>query len=59
MAGILKDLNLVGSTTGLTIKAIRDRYDNYSLEGGFCLGYKVGSGWPFHSWFQGYFLVPS
>jgi hypothetical protein len=35
MAGILKDLDLVGSTTGLTIKAIRDRYDNYSQEGGF------------------------
>jgi hypothetical protein len=35
MAGILKDLDLVGSTTGLTIKAIRDRYDNYSREGGF------------------------
>jgi hypothetical protein len=35
MAGILKDLDLVGSTTGLTIKAIRDRYDDYSLEGGF------------------------
>jgi hypothetical protein len=35
MAGILKDLDLVGSTTGLTIKAIRDRYNNYSLEGNF------------------------
>jgi hypothetical protein len=35
MAGILKDLDLVGRTTDLTIKAIRDRYDNYSLEGGF------------------------
>jgi hypothetical protein len=35
MAGILKDLDLVGSTTGLTIKAIKDRYDDYSLEGGF------------------------
>jgi hypothetical protein len=31
MAGILTDLNLVGSTMGLTIKAIKDRYDNYSL----------------------------
>jgi hypothetical protein len=35
MAGILKDLDLVGNTTGLTIKAIKDRYDNYSIEGGF------------------------
>jgi hypothetical protein len=35
MASILKDLYLVVSTTCLTIKAIRDRYDDYSLEGGF------------------------
>jgi zinc transporter ZupT len=35
MAGILKDLDLVGSTTGLTIKAIRERYADYSLEGSF------------------------
>jgi hypothetical protein len=35
MAGILKELDLVGSTTGLTIKAIKDHYDDYSLEGGF------------------------
>jgi hypothetical protein len=34
MAGILKDLDLVGSTTGLTIK---DRYINYSIEGTFVL----------------------
>jgi hypothetical protein len=34
MAQILKDLNLMGSTTDLTIKAIWDRYGSYSLEGG-------------------------
>jgi hypothetical protein len=35
MAGILKDLDLLGSTTCQTITAIKDRYDDYSLEGGF------------------------
>jgi hypothetical protein len=35
MAGILKDLNLVGSTTGLTIKNIKDQYNDYSIEGTF------------------------
>jgi hypothetical protein len=35
MAGILKDLDLVGSTTGLTIKNIKDRYNDYSVEGTF------------------------
>jgi hypothetical protein len=33
MAGILQDLDLVGSTTGLTIANIRDRYSNNSVEG--------------------------
>jgi hypothetical protein len=32
MAGILQDLDLVGSTTGLTIQNIRDRYSNYRVE---------------------------
>jgi hypothetical protein len=32
MASILQDLDLVGSTTGLTIANIRDRYSDYSLE---------------------------
>jgi hypothetical protein len=38
MAGILKDLDLAGSTTGLTIKNIKnikDRYADYSVEGTF------------------------
>jgi hypothetical protein len=35
MAGILQDLDLVGSTTGLTIQNIKDRYSNYSVEGTF------------------------
>jgi hypothetical protein len=35
MASILKDLDMVGSTTGLTIKNIKDRYNNYSVEGTF------------------------
>jgi hypothetical protein len=35
MAGILQDLDLVGSTTGLTIKNIKDRYADYSVEGTF------------------------
>ncbi len=33
MASILQDLDLVGSTTGLTIANIRDRYSDYSSEG--------------------------
>jgi hypothetical protein len=33
MASILQDLDLVGSTTGLTIANIRDRYQDYSVEG--------------------------
>jgi hypothetical protein len=32
MAGILQDLDLVGSTTGLTIQNIKDRYGDYSVE---------------------------
>jgi hypothetical protein len=35
MAGILQDLDLVGSTTGLTIRNIKDRYAHYSVEGTF------------------------
>jgi hypothetical protein len=35
MAGILQDLDLVGSTTGLTIQNIKDRYGDYSAEGTF------------------------
>jgi hypothetical protein len=35
MAGILQDLDLVGSTTGLTIQNIKDRYGNYSVKGTF------------------------
>jgi hypothetical protein len=35
MAGILKDLNLVGSNTSLTIKNIKDRYNDYSIESTF------------------------
>jgi hypothetical protein len=35
MAGILQDLDLVGSTTGLTIKNIKDHYADYSVEGTF------------------------
>jgi hypothetical protein len=35
MAGILRDLDLVGSTTGLTIKNIKDRYADYSVDGTF------------------------
>jgi hypothetical protein len=35
MAGILQDLNLVGSTTRLTIQNIKDRYSNYSVEATF------------------------
>jgi hypothetical protein len=35
MASILQDLNLVGSTTGLTIENTKDRYQNYSVEGTF------------------------
>jgi hypothetical protein len=35
MAGILKDLDLMGSTTGLTIKKIKDRYNKYTVEGTF------------------------
>jgi hypothetical protein len=35
MAGILQDLDLVGSTTGLTIQKIKDWYGNYSVEGTF------------------------
>jgi hypothetical protein len=35
MASILQDLDLVGSTTGLTIANIRDRYQDYSVEGTF------------------------
>jgi hypothetical protein len=51
MAGILKDLDLVGSTTGLTIKNIKDRYNDYSIEGTFVwvTGWVGGSGLPFHS----------
>jgi hypothetical protein len=33
MASILQDLDLVGSTTGLTIANIRDRYSDFSSEG--------------------------
>jgi hypothetical protein len=33
MASILQDLDLVGSTTGLTIANIRDRYSDYTTEG--------------------------
>jgi flagellar basal body-associated protein FliL len=33
MASILQDLDLLGSTTGLTIANIRDRYRDYSVEG--------------------------
>jgi hypothetical protein len=33
MASILQDLDLVGSTTGLTIANIRDRYTDFSSEG--------------------------
>jgi hypothetical protein len=35
MAGILQDLDLVGSTTGLTIQNIEDRYSDYSVKGTF------------------------
>jgi hypothetical protein len=35
MAGILQDLDLVGSTTNLTIKNSKDRYANYSVKGTF------------------------
>jgi hypothetical protein len=35
MASILQDLDLVGSTTGLTIQNIKDRYQDYSVEGTF------------------------
>jgi hypothetical protein len=35
MAGILQDLDLVGSTPGLTIQNIKDRYSDYSVEGTF------------------------
>jgi hypothetical protein len=35
MAGILQDLDLVGSTTGLTIKNNKDRYADYSVQGTF------------------------
>jgi hypothetical protein len=35
MAGILQDLDLVGSTTGLTIQNIKDRYGDYSVKGTF------------------------
>jgi hypothetical protein len=35
MAGILQDLDLVGSTTGLNIKNIKDRYADYRVEGTF------------------------
>jgi hypothetical protein len=35
MASILQDLDLVGSTTGLTIANIRDRYQDYFVEGTF------------------------
>jgi hypothetical protein len=35
MAGIIKDLDLVASTTGLTIKNIKDRYNDYSIESPF------------------------
>jgi hypothetical protein len=35
MASILQDLDLVGSTTGLTIENIKDRYQDYSVEGTF------------------------
>jgi hypothetical protein len=35
MDGILKDLDLVGSTTGLTIKNIKDGYNDYCAEGTF------------------------
>jgi hypothetical protein len=35
MAGILKDLDLVGSTTGLTIQNIKDQYGDYSVESTF------------------------
>jgi hypothetical protein len=35
MASILQDLDLVGSTTGLTIENIWDRYQDYSVEGTF------------------------
>jgi hypothetical protein len=35
MASILRDLDLVGSTTGLTIKNIKDRYQDYLVEDTF------------------------
>jgi hypothetical protein len=35
MAVILQDLDLVGSTTELTIQNIKDRYGNYSVKGTF------------------------
>jgi hypothetical protein len=35
MASILQDFDLVGSTTGLTIQNIKDRYQDYSVEGTF------------------------
>jgi hypothetical protein len=35
MASILQDLDLVGSTTRLTIANIQDRYQDYSVEGTF------------------------
>jgi hypothetical protein len=35
MAGILQDLDLVGSTTGLTIRNIKECYADYSVEGTF------------------------
>jgi hypothetical protein len=35
IAGILQDLDMVGSTTRLTIQNIKDRYSDYSVEGTF------------------------
>jgi hypothetical protein len=35
MAGILQDLNSAGSTKGLTIQNIKDRYGDYSVKGTF------------------------
>jgi hypothetical protein len=35
MAGILQDLDLIGSTTELTIQNIKDQYGDYSVEGTF------------------------
>jgi hypothetical protein len=45
MAGILNDLDLVGSTTGLTIK---NQYNDYSIEGTF-VWVTRWVGLPFHS----------